>query len=61
MKANQSSRDPLGIDRRLLRSQTELEEPILAELFSVERLEQHAHTLAAAQKTTDAPRKGTRR
>src|SRR4249919_2928306 len=58
MKANQPLRDPLGIDRRRHRSQTELEEPILAELFSVERLEQHARTLAAAQKITDSPRRG---
>jgi cyclic beta-1,2-glucan synthetase len=40
-------------------SMTESEEPILAELFSVERLEQHAQTLAAAQTITDAPRRGT--
>jgi cyclic beta-1,2-glucan synthetase len=58
MKANQPLRDPLGTDRRRLRSQTELEEPISAELFSVERLEQHAHTLASAQTITDAPRRG---
>ena len=36
----------------------ELEEPILAELFSVERLEQYAETLAVAQSVTDAPRRG---
>ena len=36
----------------------EPEEPIRAELFSVERLEQHAQTLAVAQKITDSPRKG---
>ncbi|MGZ6341089.1 MAG: glycosyl transferase, partial [Candidatus Limnocylindrales bacterium] len=34
------------------------EDLILAELFSVERLEQHAQTLAAAQVVTDAPRRG---
>ncbi len=34
------------------------DEPILAELFSVERLEQHAQSLAAAQPVTDAPRRG---
>ena len=33
-------------------------EPILAELFSVERLEQHARTLAAAQTITSEPRRG---
>ena len=36
----------------------EVEEPILAELFSVERLEQHAESLAAAQTVTDAPHRG---
>jgi cyclic beta-1,2-glucan synthetase len=36
----------------------EPEEPIRAELFSVERLEQHAQTLAEAQKITTAPRRG---
>ena len=36
----------------------ELEEPIRAELFSVERLEQHAESLAAAQHVTPDPRKG---
>jgi len=44
--------------RRLIRPQADLEEPILAELFSVERLEQHAQTLAAAQTVTNAPRRG---
>ena len=36
----------------------ELEEPIRAELFGVERLEQHAATLAAAQVVTDDARVG---
>ena len=36
----------------------ELEEPIRAELFSTERLEQHAESLAAAQRVTTTPRKG---
>ena len=36
----------------------EFDEPILAELFSLERLEQHAKTLAAAQRITSAPRRG---
>ncbi|MDP2350522.1 MAG: glycosyl transferase, partial [Chloroflexota bacterium] len=58
MTSNQSLRDPPGRDRRRVRLQAELEEPILAELFSVERLEQHAETLAAAQAVTDAPRRG---
>ena len=35
-----------------------LEEPIRAELFSIERLEQHAESLAAAQRVTTTPRKG---
>jgi cyclic beta-1,2-glucan synthetase len=58
MRSNQPLRDPPGRVRRRVRSQAELEEPILAELFSVERLEQHAQTLAAAQTVTDAPRRG---
>ncbi|MGZ6257798.1 MAG: glucoamylase family protein, partial [Candidatus Limnocylindrales bacterium] len=58
MTSNQSLRDRPGRDRRGVRSQPELDEPILAELFSVERLEQHAQTLAAAQTVTDAPRRG---
>jgi cyclic beta-1,2-glucan synthetase len=33
-------------------------EPIVAELFSVERLEQHAESLAAAQTVTDEPGRG---
>lgn len=32
------------------------EEPIRAELFSVERLEQHAESLAAAQRVTNTPK-----
>jgi cyclic beta-1,2-glucan synthetase len=36
----------------------EVEEPIRAEIFGVERLEQHAESLAAAQRTTDKPSKG---
>ena len=36
----------------------ELEEPILAELFSVERLEQHAESLAAAQTITQTSAQG---
>ena len=63
MRSNQQLRDPPlrvppGRVRRRVRPAAELEEPILAELFSVERLEQHAHTLAAAQTVTDAPRRG---
>ena len=37
-----------------------LEEPIRAELFSAERLEQHGESLAAAQRVTTTPRKGRR-
>jgi cyclic beta-1,2-glucan glucanotransferase len=36
----------------------QLEEPIRAELFSSERLEQHGESLAAAQRVTTTPRKG---
>ena len=36
----------------------DLEEPILAELFSLERLEQHAESLAAAQTVTKEPSPG---
>ena len=38
----------------------EIEEPIRAELFSSERLEQHAESLAAAQQITTTPQKGRR-
>ncbi|MHC4521270.1 MAG: hypothetical protein ACYTAS_21965, partial [Planctomycetota bacterium] len=34
------------------------EEPIRAELFGSERLEQHAESLAAAQRTTEKPSRG---
>ncbi len=37
-----------------------LEEPIRAELFSSERLEQHAESLAGAQRVMTTPRKGRR-
>ena len=36
----------------------EIEEPIRAELFSSERLEQHGESLAVAQRVTTTPRKG---
>jgi cyclic beta-1,2-glucan synthetase len=55
---NQPLPDPPRRGRRRVRPQAEFEELIVAELFSVERLEQHAQTLAAAQKVTDAPRRG---
>ena len=35
-----------------------MEEPIRAELFGIERLEQHAESLAAAERTTERPTKG---
>ena len=47
-------------DRRRARHESELEEPILSELFSIERLEQHAQTLAVAQRVTDTPGRGRR-
>ncbi len=56
MTLQRSLRDPP--DRRPAGSDTDLDEPILDELFSVERLEQHARTLAAAQAVTDTPRQG---
>ena len=49
--------DPLRPDGRRRRSKNP-QDPIVAELFSVERLEQHARTLAAAQKVTGNPRRG---
>jgi cyclic beta-1,2-glucan synthetase len=58
MRSNQPLPDPPRGARRLIRSQAELEGPIVSELFSVERLEQHAQTLAAAQTVTDSPRRG---
>ena len=38
-------------------STDDLDEPILAELFSIERLEQHGASLAAAQSTSEDPRR----
>jgi cyclic beta-1,2-glucan synthetase len=58
MTSSQPLRDPPGRVRARIRPRTELDEPILAELFSVERLEQHARTLAAAQTVTDVPHRG---
>ncbi|HEY5486819.1 MAG TPA: hypothetical protein VIK06_04160, partial [Candidatus Limnocylindrales bacterium] len=58
MTLNQPLPDPPRLGRRRVRPQAEFEELILAELFSVERLEQHAQTLAVAQVVTDAPRRG---
>ncbi len=50
--------DPLGVTHRRGWSRQEPAEPILAELFSVERLEQHARTLALAQLVTTRDRRG---
>ena len=44
-----------AIRRRSAVPITEPEEPIRAELFSIERLEQHAESLAAAQRVTPTP------
>ena len=46
---------PIGFRRRAA-SPDGLEEPVVAELFSVERLEQHAASLAAAQTVSADPR-----
>jgi cyclic beta-1,2-glucan synthetase len=58
MTSNQPLRDPPNRARRRVRYRPELDEPILAELFSVERLEQHAQTLAAAQTVTEVTDRG---
>ena len=58
MALNQPLPDPPRRGPRRSRPKPEFEELILAELFSVERLEQHAQTLAAAQAITDSPRNG---
>jgi cyclic beta-1,2-glucan synthetase len=56
--SDQALPDPPRRGRRRALPEAELAEPILAELFSVERLEQHAQTLASAQTVTDSPRRG---
>ncbi len=58
MRSIQGLRDRPPRIRRPDVSQDELEEPILAELFSVERLEEHAQSLAAAQAVTGEPGRG---
>jgi cyclic beta-1,2-glucan synthetase len=58
MTSNQPLPDPLGLGRRRVRASAEIAEPIVAELFSIERLEQHAQTLAAAQAVTSTPGRG---
>ncbi len=51
------SRNLLGKNYSEASAFSALEEPIRAELFSAERLEQHGETLAAAQRVTTTPRK----
>jgi len=51
-------RDPPGPIRRRVRPASPLDEPILAELFSVERLEDHARSLARAQRVSEEPSRG---
>ncbi len=58
MRSIQRIPDPLGGKRKRVRTPNAIVEPILSDVFSVERLEQHAHTLAAAQQVTDSPRRG---
>ncbi|MEO8162940.1 MAG: hypothetical protein ABI590_04085, partial [Ilumatobacteraceae bacterium] len=58
MRSSQYFRDLPDRGRRRYLGQPELEEPILSEIFSVERLEQHALTLAQAQKVTLKPQRG---
>ena len=58
MTLHEPLRGPPGRVQRRVGPQPELEEPILEELFSVERLEQHAQTLAVAQRVTESPRQG---
>ncbi|MHB1090260.1 MAG: hypothetical protein ACYC0U_04215, partial [Ilumatobacteraceae bacterium] len=58
MISNQYFRNLPGRGRRQIWDQSELEDPILSEIFSAERLEQHAQTLAAAQRITDSPHRG---
>ncbi len=48
----------MGMRSSSVTMSSELEEPIRAELFGVERLEQHAESLAAAQIVTDDARRG---
>src|SRR5262245_20494106 len=57
----------LGVLSRLLNKEfttdaesSDLEEPIRAELFSVERFEQHAESLAEAHRVTNKPSTGQR-
>ncbi len=58
MTSSQALPNPPWRGRRRVRPESELEGPIVSEIFSVERLEQHAQTLAAAQTVTNSPRRG---
>jgi len=58
MRSNVALSDLPWRPRRRSDPQAEPVEPILAELFSVERLEQHAQSLAEAQAVTDTPGRG---
>ncbi len=51
---NLNSLGPRAIERPLLLTYQDSDDLIRAELFSIERLEQHAHSLAAAQAVTGA-------
>ena len=53
-----ASLEPVIANLSQARSQIDESEPIVAELFSVERLEQHGASLAAAQSITERPRIG---
>ncbi|MFA5774903.1 MAG: glucoamylase family protein, partial [Ilumatobacteraceae bacterium] len=58
MKSTQYFRNSPVRGRRANWENSQLEEPILSEIFSVERLEQHAQSLAEAQKVTAKPQRG---
>jgi cyclic beta-1,2-glucan synthetase len=48
----------VSITEGAIAASSHLEEPIRAELFGAERLEQHAESLAAADRITEKPTKG---
>ncbi|MDI1290739.1 MAG: hypothetical protein PSX37_12410, partial [bacterium] len=58
MKVNEPYTEELASGRRRTHSKTEFDQPIRAELFSVERLEEHGRSLAVAQTVTAAPHRG---
>jgi cyclic beta-1,2-glucan synthetase len=47
----------VSITERVIAAPSHVEDPIRAELFSIERLEQHGESLAAAERTTEKPAK----